>query len=248
VGYDNGYNEGVEMRELARISQSLLGVRLSANQLAALTCYEAELLDWNKRFNLTAIDTPETVRIKHFLDSLSCLTAMKERPMERVIDVGSGAGFPGLPIKIAYPALRLTLVDSVGKKIDFCQHVAQKLGLENVQVIQGRAEELGQLPEHREQYDWALARSVAVLPVLAEYLLPLVRVGGGMLAMKGERAPAEAHSGERAVHLLGGRLKRLIPVTLPGVVDEHYLVVVDKVAATPREYPRRVGVPAKKPL
>jgi 16S rRNA (guanine527-N7)-methyltransferase len=223
-------------------------VRLNASQLAALTCYETELLDWNKRFNLTAIDKPETVRTKHFLDSLTCLQAMKERPVERVVDVGTGAGFPGLPIKIAYPSIRLTLVDSVGKKIDFCQHVAQKLGLENVQVIQGRAEELGQLPGHREQYDWALARSVATLPVLAEYMLPLVRVGGGMIAMKGENAPAEAHSAERALHLLGGRLKRLVPVTLPGVVEERYLVVVDKVAATPGEYPRRVGVPAKKPL
>jgi 16S rRNA (guanine527-N7)-methyltransferase len=225
------------MKELRRVAQTLLGVRLNASQLAALTCYEAELLDWNKRFNLTAIDTPETVRIKHFLDSLTCLTAMKERPIERVVDVGTGAGFPGLPIKIAYPSIRMTLVDSVGKKTDFCQHVAQNLGLENVQVIQGNAEELGQLPEHREQYDWALARSVAILPVLAEYMLPLVRVGGGMLAMKGESAPAETHSAERALHLLGGRLKRLVPVTLPGVVDERYLVVVDKVAATPREYP-----------
>jgi 16S rRNA (guanine527-N7)-methyltransferase len=236
------------MKELGRVAQSLLGVRLTTAQLAALTCYEAELLDWNTRFNLTAIDTPETVRIKHFLDSLTCLMAMKDRPIERVVDVGTGAGFPGLPIKIAYPSIRLTLIDSVGKKIDFCQHVARRLGLENVQVIQGRAEELGQLPEHREQYDWAVARSVAILPVLAEYTLPLVRVGGGMLAMKGESAPAEAHSAESALPLLGGRLKRLVPVTLPGVADERYLVVVDKVAGTPREYPRRVGVPAKRPL
>lgn len=236
------------MRELVRMVDLLLGIRLSHSQLAALTCYEADLVEWNSRFNLTAIDTPETIRIKHFLDSLTCLLVMRDRPMVRIIDIGTGAGFPGLPIKIVYPSLGLTLVDSVGKKVDFCRHIAQKLGLENVEVIQGRAEELGQLPGHREQYDWAVARAVAVLPVLAEYMLPLVRVEGGMIAMKGESAPAEAHSAENALRLLGGTLKRLVPVTLPGVADERYLVVVDKVVATPRQYPRRVGIPAKRPL
>ena len=188
------YNVCVSMRELARLVHSFLGIRLSSSQLAALTCYEADLVDWNSRFNLTAIDTPDTIRIKHFLDSLTCLLVMKDRPMERIIDIGTGAGFPGLPIKIVYPSLGLTLVDSVGKKVDFCRHITQKLGLENVEVIQGRAEELGQLPKFREQYDWAVARAVAILPVLAEYTLPLVRVGGVMIAMKGESAPAEAHS------------------------------------------------------
>ncbi len=236
------------MRELARLVHSFLGIRLSASQLAALTSYEAELVEWNSRFNLTAIDTPENIRIKHFLDSLTCLLVMKDRPMERIIDIGTGAGFPGLPIKIVYPSVALTLVDSVGKKVDFCRHIAQKLGLENVDIIQRRAEELGQLPEHREQYDWAVARAVAVLPVLVEYMLPLVRVEGGMIAMKGESAPAEAHSADNALRLLGGRLKQLVPVTLPGVADERYLVVVDKVVATPLQYPRRVGIPAKRPL
>ena len=236
------------MRELARLVHSLLGIRLSASQIAALTCYEADLVEWNSRYNLTAVDTPETIQIKHFLDSLTCLLAMRDRPMQRIIDVGTGAGFPGLPIKIVYPALDLTLVDSVGKKVDFCRHISQKLGLENVEVIRGRAEELGQLSDHREQYDWAVARAVAILPVLAEYLLPLVRLEGGMIAMKGENAPAEAHSAENALRILGGTLRRLIPVSLPGVADERYLVVVDKVVATPRQYPRRVGLPAKRPL
>jgi 16S rRNA (guanine527-N7)-methyltransferase len=238
----------MSMTELARAVETILGLRLTPSQLAALACYENELLAWNTRVNLTAIDTPETIRLKHFLDSLTCLLVMRDRPAGRVIDVGSGAGFPGLPVKIVLPATRLTLLDSVGKKTDFCRHIAQKLGLENVDVIQGRAEELGHQREHREQYDWALARAVATLPVLAEYLLPLVRVGGGMIAMKGESAPAEAHVAEKAFRLLGGSLKRMLPVTLPGVADERYLVVVDKVAATPQQYPRRVGVPAKKPL
>ncbi len=236
------------MQELNRSIESLLGLRLTQAQQEALTCYESELLSWNARMNLTAIDSPETIRVKHFLDSLTCLLVMRERPARRVIDVGSGAGFPGLPVKIVLPAIQLTLLESVGKKADFCRHIARKLGLENVEVIHGRAEELGHQRQHREQYDWAVARAVAVLPALAEYLLPLVRVGGGMIAMKGVSAPAEAHSAQNAFRLLGGSLKRMVPVALPGVADDRYLVVVDKVVATPHQYPRRVGQPTKKPL
>jgi len=226
----------------------MLGIRLTKDQINALTIYERELLDWNSRFNLTAIDDPQKVRIKHFLDSLTCLCVLRESPFESLIDVGTGAGFPGLPLKIIYPQLRLTLVESVGKKANFCRHIVHTLELEKVEVIQDRVEALGQMPEHREQYDWAVARAVAVLPVLVEYLLPLVRVGGGILAMKGEQAPAEAHAAERAARLLGGHLRRLVPIHLPGVAEERYLVVLDKVAATPQAYPRRVGLPAKKPL
>jgi 16S rRNA (guanine527-N7)-methyltransferase len=144
--------------------------------------------------------------------------------------------------------MHLTLVESVGKKADFCRHIVRTLGLEGVEVIQERVEALGRMRTHRQCYDWALARAVAVLPVLVEYLLPLVRIGGSMISMKGEGAPAEAQSAEHATHLLGGRLRKLIPVTLPGVVEERYLVVIDKIAATPDAYPRRVGVPAKHPL
>jgi 16S rRNA (guanine527-N7)-methyltransferase len=144
--------------------------------------------------------------------------------------------------------MQLTLVESIGKKANFCEHVVAKLGLTGVEVIQIRAEELGRLAAHREQYDWALARAVAIMPVLLEYLLPLVRVGGSVLAMKGDSGPAEAQTAENATKLLGGHLRQLHPLTLPGVVEERYLVVVDKVAATPERYPRRVGVPAKRPL
>jgi 16S rRNA (guanine527-N7)-methyltransferase len=236
------------MKDLAAQVHRQLGVRLSAAQLDALARYEQELLDWNTRFNLTAIRTPQEVRTKHFLDSLTCLLALRDTIPERLVDVGTGAGFPGLPLKIIYPKMALTLVESVGKKADFCRHVARTLGLSGVEVVQDRAEVLGQSPAHREKYDWAVARAVAILPVLAEYLLPLVRVGGGMLAMKGESGPAEAHAAEHALRLLGGHLRQLVPVTLPGVVEERYLVVIDKIAATPSAYPRRVGLPAKKPL
>jgi 16S rRNA (guanine527-N7)-methyltransferase len=210
--------------------------------------YERELVDWNARFNLTAIRDPQEIHIKHFLDSLTCLLAMRKVSIGRLIDIGTGAGFPGIPIKIIYPKMQLTLVESVGKKAEFCRHVVKILDLQGVEVVQERAESLGQNPSYREQYDWAVARAVAILPVLAEYLLPLVRVGGSMLAMKGESGPAEAHSAERALRVLGGHLRQLLPVTLPGVVEERYLVVIDKVAATPDGYPRKVGIPSKRPL
>lgn len=228
--------------------QSMFGIRLTNAQMDAFKHYEQELLDWNAHFNLTAIRDPESIRTKHFLDSLTCLLAFRDNPPNRLADIGTGAGFPGIPLKILLPAMRLTLVESVGKKADFCRHVVQTLKLEGVEVVQARAEEIGQMPAYRERFDWAVARAVANLPVLLEYLLPLVRVGGKILAQKGESGPVETHASEHAMRMLGGRMKQLIPIQLPGVVEDRYLVVVDKVAATPMQYPRRPGLPAKQPL
>lgn len=236
------------MEKLVREAQSLFNIHLTGRQVMALITYERELLEWNQKFNLTAIRDAEAIRTKHFLDSFSCVLAWKANPPARLIDVGTGAGFPGLPLKILYPSMHLTLVESVGKKAMFCQHVVRVLGLENVEVIQARAEDLGQRPEYREQYDWAVARAVAQLNVLGEYLLPLVKVGGMMLAQKGESGPAEAQSAEKALKILGGKIKQLIPVNLPGVADDRYLVLVEKIAATPAKYPRKAGIPTKMPL
>jgi 16S rRNA (guanine527-N7)-methyltransferase len=236
------------METLARDAQAWFNIQLSARQIAALSTYEKELLDWNQKFNLTAIRDTDSIRTKHFLDSFSCVLAWKTAPPGQLIDVGTGAGFPGIPLKLLYPNLKLTLVESVGKKAMFCQHIVRVLGLEQVDVIQARAEDLGQNLQHRERYDWAVARAVANLNVLSEYLIPLVRVGGGILAQKGESGPAEAQSAEEAMKLLGGKLKQLIPVHLPGVADDRYLVVVEKVAATPPKYPRKPGIPMKQPL
>jgi 16S rRNA (guanine527-N7)-methyltransferase len=236
------------MDNLKKAALAMLGLHITSRQEAALQKYEQELLDWNARFNLTAIRDKEDIRVKHFLDSMTCLLAMRESVPNRLIDVGTGAGFPGIPLKIIYPNLRLTLVESVSKKADFCQHVVRMLCLDGVEVLTARAEEVGQAPAHRQQYDWAVARAVATLAVLVEYLLPLVKVGGHALAQKGESAHAEAQAAEHAMQLLGGRLRQILPVTLPGVADERYLVVIDKVAATPPAYPRRTGVPAKNPI
>ncbi len=236
------------MEKLAHAAQQLFGIHLTGRQMVALVTYERDLLNWNEKFNLTAIRDSEGIRTKHFLDSFSCVLAWKESPPKRLIDVGTGAGFPGIPLKILYPSMQLTLVESVRKKTAFCRHVVETLKLSNVDVVTGRAEELGQSPAHRETYDWVVARAVANLPVLVEYLLPFARVGGAVLAQKGQSGPAEAHKAEKAMHLLGGRMRQLIQITLPAVVEERYLVVVDKVAATPPQYPRRPGLPAKKPL
>lgn len=236
------------MDKLAQETRRIFGIHLTPNQLDALARYREMLLEWNQIHNLTAIREAEEVRTKHFLDSLSCVQAQRGAPPGRIVDVGTGAGFPGLVLKIYYPQMQLTLVESVGKKLEFCRHVAADLQLEGITYLHQRAEEVGQLSGHREQYDWAVARAVANLPVLAEYLLPLVRRGGIMLAMKGETAPAESHAAEYAIHVLGGHLRRLIPITLPGVVEQRYLVVVDKMAATPAIYPRRAGIPTKRPL
>ncbi|MCB0101097.1 MAG: 16S rRNA (guanine(527)-N(7))-methyltransferase RsmG [Anaerolineales bacterium] len=236
------------MDSLIQDAQNLFNVHLTARQMAALSRYEKELMEWNQKFNLTAIRDVESIRTKHFLDSYSCVLAWKATPPRRLIDVGTGAGFPGIPLKIIYPMMHVTLVESVGKKVKFCQHVVQTLELDDIEVIHSRAEDIGQNPAHRESYDWAVARAVAQLNILSEYLLPLVKLGGTMLAQKGETGPAEAQSAEKAMKLLGGKLRQLIPVELPGVADIRHLVIADKVAATPPKYPRKAGIPMKTPL
>jgi 16S rRNA (guanine527-N7)-methyltransferase len=238
----------VERSELQELSRSLLGIALTPRQVEAFDWYASELVAWNRRFNLSAITDPAAIEVKHFLDSLTCSLAMRPHPAGRVVDVGTGAGFPGLPLKIAFPQLRLTLVESTGKKADFCRHVVETLGLASVEVVHARAEEVGHQPAHRQAYDWAVARAVAQMQVLAEYLLPLMRVGGKAVAQKGESGPAEAQASEGALRLLGGRVTQITPVELPRIPETRYLVVVQKVAATPADYPRRTGMPAKHPL
>jgi 16S rRNA (guanine527-N7)-methyltransferase len=225
-----------------------LGLNLNDRQLDAFAWYLAELLRWNARQNLTAVVDPSEIVIKHFLDSLTLVPRLGTMAGGRLVDVGSGAGFPGLPIRIVCPALKLTLVEATGKKAEFCRHIAEGLGLRGVEVVHTRAEEFGQEARHRQSYDVATARAVATLPVLLEYLLPLVRVGGRVLAQKGENAPAEVQQSQRALELLGGRLRQLHVIELPGVAELRYIVEVEKTAATPGVYPRRSGIPSKRPL
>jgi len=236
-----------ELDLLQEGTRSLLSRQLTAAQLEAFRWYRSELLSWNERHNLTAITDPVLIESKHFLDSLTCMLAINPAP-ERMIDVGTGAGFPGLPLKILCPQLQLTLVEATEKKAVFCQHIVESLALEQVQVVHARAEDIGQNVEFRGKFQLAVARAVAPLPVLLEYLLPLLPRGGRIVAQKGETAPAESQAAENALRILGGRISKLVPVELPRVAEHRYLVVVDKTSETPEKYPRRSGIPAKRPL
>lgn len=233
----------------AAYAQRLFNLKLSEAQQAQFAQYAAELEAWNKsRANLTAITGIEAIEIRHFLDSLSLLGMLDIPQGARLIDVGTGGGFPGVPLKIVRPDLRLTLLEATGKKIAFLQHLAGILQLSDVQFLNARAEEAGHMPEQRERYDFVVARAVAHMPILAEYLLPLARVGGLCVAMKGESAEREASEAANALRILGGRVSQIVPVQLPEVAEPHYLVIIEKIAPTPRLYPRKPGLPAKKPL
>ena len=230
-----------------------LGLRLTAAQQAAFQLYYEDLVAWNQRFNLTAITEYEQVQIRHFLDSLSCLLAEETRqalnqPQSRLLDVGTGAGFPGIPLKLVCPDARLTLLEATGKKVGFLEHVVAHLNLQQVTVIKGRAEELAHEPAHREQYNLVLARAVAELPVVVEYTLPFCRLGGWVVAQKGEAGAAEAWTARRAITLLGGELRRVAPVELPGLPEDRSLVIIQKTTPTPETFPRRPGIPSKRPL
>ncbi len=232
-----------------------MGLELNEEHRRAFEIYYRELLAWNEKFNLTAITDYHQVQIKHFLDSLTCLLADEDLTRTiyqqrgvRAIDVGAGAGFPGLPLKIACPGLQLTLLEATGKKVGFLEHIASRLGLEGVEVIKGRAEELGHDAAHRERYDLALARAVAELPVLVEYALPFCKQGGLFVAQKGAGGDAEARAAEGGIATLGGVLRRIVRLELPHVAEPRSLVVIKKIAPTPEKYPRRPGIPSKRPI
>ncbi|MBN1483122.1 MAG: 16S rRNA (guanine(527)-N(7))-methyltransferase RsmG [Chloroflexia bacterium] len=228
-----------------------LGLSLGEKHLGMFRSYYEQLLDWNSRINLTRIVGWEEVQVQHFLDSLSAVLVLPPTELasaSRIVDIGSGAGFPGLPLKIVFPAIQLMLLESTGKKADFLRHLVQHLGLGGVTVLQARAEEAGRDPVHRERYDLALARAVADLAVLLEYALPLLRVGGLFVAHKGQRVEEEVAAAEAALQLLGGRLRTLRAVELPGLDFPRHLVLVEKVAPTAERYPRRPGLPARRPL
>lgn len=236
------------MATLAEQAAELLSITLTPEQEAQFTRYAELLAAWNAHTNLTAITEPPAVQVRHFLDSLTIAQAVPMTPGLRVIDVGTGAGFPGLPLLIAFPHIHVTLLEATGKKLNFLNHVMEQIGLKGAQTVHARAEEAGQMPEHRAAYDLVLARAVARLPVLVEYLLPLAKVGGQAIAMKGSTAAEESRDAARAIDLLGGRFNRIDSFTLPGVDEVHNLVIIDKVANTPRNYPRKPGTPSRQPL
>lgn len=223
-----------------------LGIVLNETQVAQFATYATLLREWNTRVNLTAITDDDGIMVRHFLDSLR-LAASWGRTPRNLADIGSGAGFPGIPLKILRPELQLTLIESVAKKTRFLWELRDALQLDDVAILTARAEEVGHDPAHRERYDLVVARAVADLRVLGEYCLPLCQLGGRVLAPKGASGADEARAAEVAIDILGGRIIDVEIVTLPGL-DPRTLVVIRKEHRTPPEFPRAPGTPAKLPL
>lgn len=244
--YNHNYNYNLEQfhQNLASFS-----IELSDRQTEQFVAYYEMLVEKNKVMNLTTIIDPDEVFLKHFIDSLSLVKACGLADAElSVIDIGTGAGFPGVPLKIAFPNLKVTLLDSLNKRVDFLKEVIDRLQIDGIEAIHGRAEDFAGPDQLREKFDLCVSRAVANLSVLSEYCLPYVKIGGRFISYKSEKAAAEIAGAERALSILGGRIEKEVSFTLPGSDIYRDLVVISKRKATPPAYPRKAGTAAKKPL
>lgn len=224
------------------------GIELTEQQLTQFNRYYELLVEWNEKMNLTAITEREDVYMKHFFDSVTAGFYIDLTEPLRVCDVGAGAGFPSIPLKIVFPSLRVTIIDSLNKRITFLTALAEELGLTDVTFVHGRAEEMGQKAEHREQYDIVTARAVARMSVLSELCLPFAKPGGRFVAMKAASTEEEMASAKKAIHTLGGKTEDVFSFRLPIEESERTIVVIRKEKPTPKKYPRKPGTPNKSPI
>ncbi|CRK82452.1 16S rRNA (guanine(527)-N(7))-methyltransferase RsmG [Neobacillus massiliamazoniensis] len=224
------------------------GISLSEDQLGQFEAYYETLVEWNEKMNLTAITNKADVFLKHFYDSITASIYFDFTKPFHLCDVGAGAGFPSIPLKIAFPHIQVTIVDSLNKRISFLQHLATTLKLENVQFVHDRAETFGVNPIHREAFDVVTARAVARMSVLSELCLPLVKIGGHFIAMKALNAKDELEVGQKAITILGGKVENIHTFTLPIEESERTILVIKKEKQTPKKYPRKPGVPGKTPI
>lgn len=228
-----------------------LGLHLNSRQVEQFETYYKELIDWNRKINLTRITDYEEVQVKHFLDSLTVTKAINPKDIGeslRVIDVGTGAGLPGIPVKILLPGIRLYLLEATAKKAKFLEHLIKKLGLDDVEIVVGRAEEAAHKPQYREKFDLVISRAVATLPALVELTLPFCSVTGSFIAQKKGDIREEVKQSNRAIDVLGGRLREIKPIELDELNDNRCLIIIDKTKSTPAKYPRRPGMPDKRPI
>ena len=223
-----------------------IDIKFTEEQLNQFYEYMNLLLEWNEKINLTAITDPNEVILKHFIDSLTINKYIKEN--STLADVGTGAGFPGIPLKILRPDLKITLVDSLNKRINFLNEVINKLNLVNIETVHSRIEDFGKDKKYRESFDFVTARAVANLAVLSEYLLPIAKVGGQCVCMKGSSVEEELSNGKNAIKVLGGKIKNIDEFVLPDSDMSRNVIIIDKIKNTPNKYPRKAGRPVKEPL
>lgn len=231
---------------------SKLGIELNTTQVEQFGLYYHELMEWNKKFNLTAITDYERVQTEHFIDSITVTLALTREEMSKpdfnILDIGTGAGFPGVPLKILLGKPSLVLLDSTAKKAVFLRHIIQELGLTDVEVLVGRAEEIAHLPLYREQFDLVVSRAVASLLTLVELALPFCHIGGKFVAQKKGEIRLELSKAGKAIDVLGGKLEKVKKIELEGLLDERYLLIIGKIYPTAEKYPRRPGVPKRRPI
>ncbi|WHH57255.1 16S rRNA (guanine(527)-N(7))-methyltransferase RsmG [Petroclostridium sp. X23] len=238
----------MESVDLLREGARQFNIDLTDEKIEKFVIYKNMLLEWNKKMNLTAIEDEKEIIIKHFLDSISCIFTNVFETGSKIIDVGTGAGFPAIPLKIVNCNLNITLLDSLNKRLNFLDEVIKELKFDNIVTMHGRAEDIGNNKQYREEFDVSISRAVANLSVLAEYCLPLSKVGGYFISMKGPDVTEEMNESKNAIHVLGGEIVDIKKILLPHTQIQHSIIVIKKVRQCPTKYPRKAGKPSKDPI